>query len=87
MTAGHFVKHEVLAKGLPMPAAEFGPVSASTGSVLVFFVGAGFGWWSVGWVWLLAIFSVLVASVWGWKSLETELHGRITGIPRKLLGR
>jgi O-antigen/teichoic acid export membrane protein len=86
MTARYFVKHEVAAKGSRMPVSGFGPVSLGTGSVLLFFIGAGSGWWSVGWVWLLAIIGVASASVWGWNTLESELQSRLKGIPLKLFG-
>jgi O-antigen/teichoic acid export membrane protein len=86
ITARHFVKHEVKAKGSRIPVSDFGPVSLSTGAVLLFFIGAGLGWWSVGGVWLLAIVCVATASVWGWNTLESELQNRLKGIPIKLLG-
>jgi O-antigen/teichoic acid export membrane protein len=86
MTARYFVKHEVTAKGSRMPVSGFGPALWSTGSVLLFFIGAGFGWWSVDWVWLLAIIGVAAASVWGWNGLEPELQTRLKGIPLKLFG-
>jgi O-antigen/teichoic acid export membrane protein len=86
MTARYFLKHEVRAKGSRMSVADFGPVSLSTGSVLLFFAGAGVGWWSVGWVWLLAVGGVACASIWGWNTLESDLQSRLKGIPVKLLG-
>jgi hypothetical protein len=86
MTARYFVKHEVSAKGARMPVSAFGPVSLSTGSVLLFFLGAGFGWWSVGWVWILAVIGEICGSVWGWYKLEPGLQSRLKGIPIKLLG-
>jgi O-antigen/teichoic acid export membrane protein len=86
MTGYYFVKHEVVAKGSPMPVADFGPVSLSTGSVLLFFVGAGFGRWTVGWVWLVATIGAASGSVWGWKMLKPELQGRLKAIPAKLFG-
>jgi O-antigen/teichoic acid export membrane protein len=86
LTARYFVKNEVTAKGSRMPGSGFGPVSLSTGSVLLFFVGAGLGWWPVGWVWLLAIIGVASASVWGWNTLESELQNRLKSIPIKIFG-
>ena len=76
-TAHYFVKHEVSAKGSRMSARDFGPVGAGTGAALVFFSGAGFGWWSVGWVWWMAVAGVCAAFVWGWKSLNTDLQFRL----------
>jgi O-antigen/teichoic acid export membrane protein len=87
MTARYFVKHEVTAKGSQIALHEFGPVSLSTGSVVLFFIGAGFGWWSVGEVWLFAIISVAAASIWGWKILETELQTRLKGMALDVFGR
>jgi O-antigen/teichoic acid export membrane protein len=86
MTGYYFVKHEVVARGSPMPVADFGPVSLSTGSVLLFFVGAGLGRWTVGWVWLVATIGAASGSVWGWKMLKPELQGRLKAIPAKLFG-
>jgi O-antigen/teichoic acid export membrane protein len=85
MTGRYFVKHEVSAKGLRMPASEFGPVSLSTGSVLLFFIGAAFGWWPVGWVWLFSVIAVAAASVWGWKGMEFELQVRLKTMATKVL--
>ena len=86
ITARYFVLYEIKAKGSRMPVSYFGPVSVSTGAALVFFIGAGFGWWSVGYVWLSTIFFIAMASVWGWNTLEPELQSRLKGIPIKLLG-
>jgi O-antigen/teichoic acid export membrane protein len=86
MTAYYFVRYEVRAKGWRISGYDFAPVTVSTGSALLFFVGAASGWWSVGWVWLLAAAGVAVASVWGWQRLEPELHTRLLRVPAKLLG-
>jgi O-antigen/teichoic acid export membrane protein len=85
-TVCYFVRHEVAARGSRMPVSDFAPVSLSTGSVLLFFIGAGFGWWSVGWVWGSAIIGVACASVWGWNALEAELQSRLKRIPLRLFG-
>jgi O-antigen/teichoic acid export membrane protein len=87
MTARYFVRHEVSAKGVRIPASDLVPVSVGTGSVLVFFVGAGVGWWSVGWVWSFTVCSVAAASIWGWKSLDTELQSRLKGMAIRLISR
>jgi len=86
VTARHFVKYEIRAKGLRIPLSDFGPVSLSLGAVLLFFIGASFDWWSVGYVWLLAVLCAAMASVWGWKTLEPGLQTRLKGIPIKLFG-
>jgi hypothetical protein len=59
-------------------------VSLSTGSVLLFFIGAAFGWWSVGWVWLFSIIAVAAASVWGWKNMDFELQIRLRAMATKV---
>jgi hypothetical protein len=87
MTAHYFVRHEVTAKGSRIPASDLGPVLLSTGSVLLFFIGAGFGWWSVGWIWSFAICGVAVASGWGWKTLDMALQSRLKGMAIKVLTR
>jgi O-antigen/teichoic acid export membrane protein len=84
VTARHFVEYEIRAKGSRMPASDFGPVSLSTGAVLLFFIGASFGWWSVGWAWILAVLCAAIASVLGWNTLEPALRTRLKGIPGKL---
>jgi hypothetical protein len=78
MTGRYFVKHELAEKGSPLSAAAFGPVTLSTGSALLFFVGSGFGWWSGEWSWLAALTGVAAASVWGWKTLDPESRTRLT---------
>jgi O-antigen/teichoic acid export membrane protein len=87
MTAGYFVKYEITAKGARIPASAFGPVSLGTGSVVLYFVGAGLGWWSVGLVWLSAVIAVLASSVWGWKTMNTESQTRLKGMMLQALGR
>jgi O-antigen/teichoic acid export membrane protein len=87
MTTRYFVKHEVNAKGSQITPSDVGPVSLGTGSVLLFFIGAGLGWWSVGSVWLLAVIGVVAASVWGWKNLESDLQSRLKGMVIKAFGR
>jgi O-antigen/teichoic acid export membrane protein len=87
MTGRYFVKHEVTAKGSRMTASDLAPVSLSTGSVLLYFIGAGLDWWSVGWVWFLAAVAVTAASVWGWTTMEIELQARLKGMVAKLLVR
>jgi O-antigen/teichoic acid export membrane protein len=85
MTARHFVKHEITARNSRIAARDFGPIVLSTGSVLLFFVGAGLGWWSIGWIWSCAICGVVCASIWGWSSLETDLQRRVKGMVLKAL--
>jgi len=86
MTVRYFVKHEVSAKTLALPVSDYGPIVVSTGAVLLFFVGAAFDWWATGWAWCLAIVAAAIASVWGWKGLEPELHSRLRAVPTKLFG-
>lgn len=77
MTGRYFVKHELAGKGLQLSATAFGPVTLSTGSALLFFVGAGFELWSGVWSWLLAVSGVAAGSIWGWNKLERELRVRL----------
>jgi hypothetical protein len=77
MTVIHFVRYEFTAKGVQISAAYFGPVCLSTGTVLLYFVGAGLAWYSIGWVWLIAIAGVAAASGWGWTHMEPELQIRL----------
>jgi hypothetical protein len=55
--------------------------------VLLFFIGAALGWWSVGWIWSFAACGVAVASVWGWKTLDMALQSRLKGMVIKALTR
>ena len=85
MTGRHFIRHEIHGNGLRMPKHALAPVTIGTGSALIFFVGAALHWWSVGWIWALAIVGVLIGASWGWKILDLELRDRLRGIPFKLL--
>jgi O-antigen/teichoic acid export membrane protein len=80
MTARYFVKHELAGKGVPLSSQSFGPVTLSTGSALLFFVGSGLGWWSSRWSWLAALTGVAVASIWGWKTLGRESRTRLKSL-------
>jgi hypothetical protein len=80
MTARYFVKHELAGNGLRLPAAAFGPVTLSTGSALLFFVGSALGWWSGGWSWLTALTAVTAASIWGWRTLDPESRTRLASL-------
>ena len=76
----YFLKHELAENDPDVRAAAFGPVTLSTGSASLFFVGAAFGWWSSQWSWLLGLSGVAVGAVWGWKTLEPELQARFTNL-------
>ena len=77
MIARHFLKYEASVEGEPISAGEFGPVLLSTGSALLFFIGAGLGWRSYGLPWPAAIAGVVLAASWGWKKMEPELQVRV----------
>jgi hypothetical protein len=87
MTGRYFVRHELAEKGIKMRWAALGPVVLGTGLALLFFVGAGFGWWSTGWNWLLALTGVAVASAWGWKALDLDMRARLMDLPTRLIRR
>ncbi|MGO9513654.1 MAG: lipopolysaccharide biosynthesis protein [Steroidobacteraceae bacterium] len=76
----YFIKHELADKGFHLPATTYGPITLSTGSALVFFVGSGFGWWSGGWPWCVALVGLATASIWGWRTLNHEMRTRLTGL-------
>lgn len=80
MTGRYFVKHELAEKGLQLSAAAFGPVTLSTSSTLVYFVGSGLGWWSGGWSWLCALTVVATSAIWGWRTLDRESRTRLTSL-------
>jgi O-antigen/teichoic acid export membrane protein len=84
MTARYFMKHEVMDRGLQIPAAAFAPVMLSLGSTLLFFVGTAFRWWSGNWPWILALTAVAIACPWGWKSLDGEVRGRLEDSVRRV---
>ena len=80
MNGRYFLKHELAENDPHVRAAAFGPVTLSTGSASLFFVGAAFGWWSSQWSWLLGLSGVAIGAVWGWKTLEPELQARFTNL-------
>jgi len=80
MNGRYFAKHELADKGLQLSAAELAPVILSTGSALLFFVSAAFGWWPVRWIWLVALTGVVVGSIWGWRTLDSQLRTRLTAL-------
>jgi hypothetical protein len=87
LTTGYFFKHEIKERGSSISPADFSPIALSTGAVIVYFFGAAFGWWSVGWVWLLTLSAIATASVWGWNGLEPELRSRLLGMVRPIVAR
>jgi hypothetical protein len=84
MNGRYFLKHELAENGSHVPAAAFGPVTLSTGSASLFFVGSALGWWSSQWSWLLALSGVALGTIWGWKTLEPELQARFTTLAARL---
>jgi O-antigen/teichoic acid export membrane protein len=85
-TGRFFFKHQISTK-TSSAASGFGPVTLGTGAAAIFFLGGGFGAWPVGWIWLLSIIAVLVASVWGWQTLEPNLRHRLKAMVRSLICR
>ena len=81
MTGRHFLKHELCDRGFQFSATTCAPVALGTGSAVLYLVGSGFGWWSGGLSWLLALTGVAAASILGWKALERDLRGRL---PREI---
>jgi len=80
LTGRYFVRQELAAKGSQLPAGAWGPALLGTGSALVFFIGAGFEWWSFGWSWSVALAGVALGSAWGWRTLESSLRDRFTSL-------
>lgn len=80
LCARHFIKYELKAAGLCLSWTAFGPVCLSTGSVLVYFVGSAFQWWAGGASFLISAGGVIVAAVWGWSLLESDLRARLAGM-------
>ncbi len=87
VTGRYFVKHEVAARGQTVSGADFAPVVLGTGAVLLYFIGAAFDWWSVGWAWMFAVAVVIGASLWGWHSSEPALQLRMKGMATRAFGR
>jgi O-antigen/teichoic acid export membrane protein len=87
MTGHYFVRHELTEKGLKMRWATLRPVALGTGSALLFFIGAGFGWWSTGWIWLIALTGVAVASAMGWNALDLDMRARLMDLMTRLIRR
>jgi O-antigen/teichoic acid export membrane protein len=77
MMGRFFLKHEIAGKGVVLPRWAVAPITVSTGSVLVYYVGAALGAWSVGWAWGLTVLAVILSAAWGWRSLDIGLQGRL----------
>ena len=80
LSARHFVKHELAGAGVGLSWTAFGPVVLSTGSVLAYFVGSAFEWWTGSSGWLIAASGVVAAAVWGWNVLDPGLRSRLAGM-------
>lgn len=87
ITARCFLRTELLENGIEMPARALGPAALGTGSALLFFVGAAFGWFPTTSSWLLSLASVAAAAMWGWCTLEADLRTRLLRLPMLLLAR
>lgn len=87
MIGHNFVRHELIEKGVRFRSATIGPVTLGAGSALLYFIGSGFGWWSTGGAWLLALAGVATASVWGWKALDLDMRTRLTELTRRPIRR
>ena len=85
LIARHFAKHEIAARGVHVAVAEFAPAVLSTGSALLFFTGAGLGWWTSSWAWLTATAAIVVGFVWGWRKMNIELQVRLTSMISNVL--
>lgn len=80
MTGNFFVKSELVDKGIRVSVAAFAPAMLSTGSVILFLAGEGFGWVSAVWAWPMALAGVTAASIGGWKRLDHGVRVRIVGM-------
>jgi O-antigen/teichoic acid export membrane protein len=87
MTGLYYVKHELARNAVRMPLMALAPAAVGTGSTVLFFLGAGFGWWSGIWVWLCALLGTILGSVWGWKELDPVLQARLLQLPTRLYRR
>jgi O-antigen/teichoic acid export membrane protein len=85
LTARHFVKYELHGRGLHLSASAFAPAILGAGSAIVFFVGAGFRWWTNQWALPIAITLVAAASVWGWTALDESLRSKLTRLAARWL--
>jgi O-antigen/teichoic acid export membrane protein len=85
MNGRYFLEHELAQKGLKLSANIFGPVTLSTGSTMLFFVGSAFGWWSDRWTWVVAMSIVASSSIWGWRTLDPLLRSRLASLATRWL--
>jgi O-antigen/teichoic acid export membrane protein len=83
MNGSYYMKRELAAKGARLPFEALEPALVSTGSAALFFLGAGFGWWSGTWIWLLAIAGVALGAVRGWRALDPALQKRLWDLPTR----
>jgi O-antigen/teichoic acid export membrane protein len=87
MTGRYFITHEITARGGRIAASDFAAISVSTGAVLTFFLGAASGLWSSGGAWLLSLFAVAAAFIWGWSTLEKEVQMRLRSLITRAIRR
>ena len=85
VTTRYFMVHEIAAKDVRATLSGLGPASLGTGSVLVYFFGAGLRWWAVGWQWLFILAIAVGAAVWGWNTLDFEVRRRFKRLPGRLV--
>ena len=78
LTARHFIRYELHGRGLRLSAGAFAPAILGAGTAIVFFVGSGFGLWTIRWALPIAVALALTAGAWGWRTLDVSLRHRLT---------
>jgi O-antigen/teichoic acid export membrane protein len=85
ITARHFLKFELAAKGVRMPLGGAGALALGTGSTLAFFIAGGLGVHFGPAAWGLALAGAAGGAIWGWRNLEPELRARLSGLALRWL--
>ena len=80
LTGRHFITHELVRNGVRLGFSVYGPVSVSTGSTLLYFVGCALGWWTGIWTWIIALATVAACALWGWRGVDPVLRTRLLGL-------
>lgn len=80
ITARHFLKFELAAKGVRMRWSGARALAFGTGSTLIFFLAGGLGVHLGPAAWAIALAGAAGGAIWGWRELEPDLRARLSGL-------
>ena len=73
----YFLRSELLRAGVRPSLRSFAPITVSTMSVLLFLLSVGFDVSIARYLYPAALLGVAVASLWGWRGLESGVRNRL----------